>query len=329
MVLEDHYTGDEINGALNRGEAFTGAFPGETEDELDALRELFHRKALVARQARLCEALMAGGATPEEVTARRVADLPRRARRASLPRAARAARHPGRRRRAGVRPARRRADHGGRADPLAADGAARADEPRGQRRHLPLAAGSPLRHPTTPRRWRRHEGGPAARVPRGAQARQRRRAQGRRAVRRDREDRRGRAVPHRPAHPGGAVGREVRGRAALHARARERGLGPRDRLRRHQRRGRRHGDRAPVHLLRAVPPVPARRRHALRQRLVPRASTATAASPSCCRPARARWSSSTRRSSPDHRRARRRRADRDPRRQEGDPGARRRAPRSS
>ena len=37
----------------------------------------------------------------------------------------------------------------------------------------------------------------------------------------------------------------------------------------HQRRGRRHGDRAPVHLLRAVPAVPARRRHALRQRLVP------------------------------------------------------------
>jgi metal-sulfur cluster biosynthetic enzyme len=75
--LEDHYTGEEINAAVARGEGFTGAFPGETDDDrLDALRTLFQRKALVARQARLCEALLADGATPEEVTARRVADLP-------------------------------------------------------------------------------------------------------------------------------------------------------------------------------------------------------------------------------------------------------------
>ena len=76
VVLEDHYTGTEINGAINRGEAFEGAFPGETEGELNALRELFHRKALVARQARLCEAWLAAGATAEEVAARRVTDLP-------------------------------------------------------------------------------------------------------------------------------------------------------------------------------------------------------------------------------------------------------------
>jgi metal-sulfur cluster biosynthetic enzyme len=76
VVLEDHYTGDEINAAVGRGEGFAEAFPGETEGELDALRELFRRKALVARESRLCEALLAGGATPEQVTARRVADLP-------------------------------------------------------------------------------------------------------------------------------------------------------------------------------------------------------------------------------------------------------------
>jgi metal-sulfur cluster biosynthetic enzyme len=74
--LEDHYTGEEINAAVERGEGFTGAFPGETDDDqLDALRELFFRKALVARQSRLCEALLAGGATEAEITARRVADL--------------------------------------------------------------------------------------------------------------------------------------------------------------------------------------------------------------------------------------------------------------
>jgi metal-sulfur cluster biosynthetic enzyme len=75
VVLEDHYTGDEINGAVGRGGEFSDAFPGETEGGLDALRELFFRKALVARQSRLCEALLSAGATPEEVTARRVADL--------------------------------------------------------------------------------------------------------------------------------------------------------------------------------------------------------------------------------------------------------------
>ncbi len=77
VKLEDHYTGEEINGAINRGEGFTGAFPGETDDdELAALRELFLRKALVARQSRLCERLLKGGETSEQVTARRVGDLP-------------------------------------------------------------------------------------------------------------------------------------------------------------------------------------------------------------------------------------------------------------
>jgi metal-sulfur cluster biosynthetic enzyme len=75
--LEDHYTGEEINAAVARGDGFAGAFPGETDDdELGALRDLFQRKALVARQARLCETLLAEGLTPEQVIARRVADLP-------------------------------------------------------------------------------------------------------------------------------------------------------------------------------------------------------------------------------------------------------------
>ncbi|HKO29382.1 MAG TPA: iron-sulfur cluster assembly protein [Solirubrobacteraceae bacterium] len=75
--LEDHYTGEEINAALANGDGFTGAFPGETaDDDLEALRELFLRKALVGRESRLCEALLNGGATPDEVAARRLMDLP-------------------------------------------------------------------------------------------------------------------------------------------------------------------------------------------------------------------------------------------------------------
>ena len=77
VALEDHYTGDEINAALSRGEGFTGAFPGETDDDdLEALRELFTRKALIARQARVCERMLAGGAAPEAVVSATVAQLP-------------------------------------------------------------------------------------------------------------------------------------------------------------------------------------------------------------------------------------------------------------
>jgi metal-sulfur cluster biosynthetic enzyme len=77
IKLEDHYTGEEINAALGRGDGFTGAFPGETADDgLDALRELFLRKALVGRESRLCEMLLRDGVTAEEVAARRLADLP-------------------------------------------------------------------------------------------------------------------------------------------------------------------------------------------------------------------------------------------------------------
>jgi metal-sulfur cluster biosynthetic enzyme len=75
VVLEDHYTGAEINAALERGGGFADAFPGETTGALDALRELFRRKALVARQARVCQALLGAGATPEAIAALRVADL--------------------------------------------------------------------------------------------------------------------------------------------------------------------------------------------------------------------------------------------------------------
>ena len=33
ITVEDHYTGDEINEAMARGDGFTGAFPGETADD--------------------------------------------------------------------------------------------------------------------------------------------------------------------------------------------------------------------------------------------------------------------------------------------------------
>ena len=55
----------------------SGAFPGETEDDdLEALRELFTRKALIARQSRVCEGMLADGWSREGVVSATVAQLP-------------------------------------------------------------------------------------------------------------------------------------------------------------------------------------------------------------------------------------------------------------
>ncbi len=76
VSLEDHYTGEEINRGLADGGGFSGAFPGETgSGDLEALRELFLRKALVARQSRICEALLASGIRAPDLCAMTVADL--------------------------------------------------------------------------------------------------------------------------------------------------------------------------------------------------------------------------------------------------------------
>jgi metal-sulfur cluster biosynthetic enzyme len=77
IVLDDHYTGEEINDAIAGGGGFVSAFPGETDDDaLDALRERFQRKALVARQGRLAAEVLASGVSEERLTAMRVAELP-------------------------------------------------------------------------------------------------------------------------------------------------------------------------------------------------------------------------------------------------------------
>ena len=107
-------------------------------------------------------------------------------------------------------------------------------------------------------------------------------------------DRRRRRLPHRPAHRRGPVGRGDGPAAAVHARARERRLGARGRLGRDQRGRRRHGDPAPDADLRAVPGLPGRQRHALRQQLVPRAVRRRRDGRATCSPRSGRASSSTR-----------------------------------
>jgi metal-sulfur cluster biosynthetic enzyme len=78
VILDDHYASDEINGGVNEGQGFDGAFPGETEGpNLGELRSIFQRKSFVSRQEKLCRALLAGDRTPAELVRMRVGDLPR------------------------------------------------------------------------------------------------------------------------------------------------------------------------------------------------------------------------------------------------------------
>ena len=74
--LVDHFAADEINAGLRERQGFEATFAGLADGELDELRETFRRKALAARQDRLCRMLLAGGGSPADLTERRLADLP-------------------------------------------------------------------------------------------------------------------------------------------------------------------------------------------------------------------------------------------------------------
>jgi metal-sulfur cluster biosynthetic enzyme len=78
VVLDDHYTAAEINAAVGAGAGFGAAFPGESTGDLEALRELFQRKALLARQGRVAALLLEDGGAGGHaaVVALSVADLP-------------------------------------------------------------------------------------------------------------------------------------------------------------------------------------------------------------------------------------------------------------
>ena len=75
VVLDDHFTADEINAGIAQRRSFQESFEGLADDELDELRALFRRKALVARQQRLVRALLDQGTTVERLGRLRLGDL--------------------------------------------------------------------------------------------------------------------------------------------------------------------------------------------------------------------------------------------------------------
>ena len=76
VELADHFAGSEISDAVTCGHSFAETFEGQATGGLDDLRTLFERKALVARQASLCQSLFANGYSPVDLPTLTIADLP-------------------------------------------------------------------------------------------------------------------------------------------------------------------------------------------------------------------------------------------------------------
>jgi metal-sulfur cluster biosynthetic enzyme len=74
--LVDHFAAEEINTGVHAGHGFGESFPGLADGELEELRQAFRRKALAAREGRLCRVLSRSGATAEELVGWRLGDLP-------------------------------------------------------------------------------------------------------------------------------------------------------------------------------------------------------------------------------------------------------------
>jgi metal-sulfur cluster biosynthetic enzyme len=72
--LSDHCAAATIEAAVNAGQSFTAAFPGEASENLDTLRLTFLRKGFLGRQERLLHALRHAGYTPEAICALRLSD---------------------------------------------------------------------------------------------------------------------------------------------------------------------------------------------------------------------------------------------------------------
>jgi metal-sulfur cluster biosynthetic enzyme len=75
--LQDHFASEEIDAGLAAGRGFDDAFGDDADGGgLAELRALFDRKAFLARQQRLCEALLADGRSPAELARLTLADVP-------------------------------------------------------------------------------------------------------------------------------------------------------------------------------------------------------------------------------------------------------------
>jgi len=76
VLLDDHHASEEINEGIAEDKDFQEIYPSQTLGGLDDLRDVFRRKAFIARQEELHGVLVLGGRTREEVAHMRLRDLP-------------------------------------------------------------------------------------------------------------------------------------------------------------------------------------------------------------------------------------------------------------
>jgi metal-sulfur cluster biosynthetic enzyme len=76
ITLIDHHASAEINAGVAAGIGFVGTFGDEAVEELDELRALFLRKAVVAGADRVARPLVDAGATPEQLASMTLGEVP-------------------------------------------------------------------------------------------------------------------------------------------------------------------------------------------------------------------------------------------------------------
>ncbi|NMO54632.1 iron-sulfur cluster assembly protein [Actinoplanes sp. TBRC 11911] len=79
VVLDDHFAADAINDGVAARAGFAHSFSGEAVGELDELRANFLGKSVLAGTDVVCRPLVAAGATPADLAAATLGDLPRSA----------------------------------------------------------------------------------------------------------------------------------------------------------------------------------------------------------------------------------------------------------
>jgi metal-sulfur cluster biosynthetic enzyme len=77
VVLDDHFAADAINDGVAARAGFARSFTGEAAGELDELRANFLGKSVLAGTDVVCRPLVAAGATPADLAAATLGDLPR------------------------------------------------------------------------------------------------------------------------------------------------------------------------------------------------------------------------------------------------------------
>ena len=76
VILADHFASDQINAGVAAQAGFVASFDGEAVAELGDLRAQFLRKAVMAGTDQVCRPLVDAGATPAELSALTLGDVP-------------------------------------------------------------------------------------------------------------------------------------------------------------------------------------------------------------------------------------------------------------